>query len=46
MQQLQLQRQGFLFMLGKGMNEEEFDWCIEQTLHFGEDKKPLEYDIR
>jgi len=25
----------------KGMNEEEFDWCIEQTLFFGEDKKPL-----
>ena len=25
----------------KGMNEEEFEWCIEQTLHFGEDKKPL-----
>jgi len=25
----------------KGMNEEEFNWCIEQTLHFGEDKKPL-----
>ena len=25
----------------KGMNEEEFMWCIEQTLHFGEDKKPL-----
>src|SRR6187431_1339899 len=25
----------------KGMNEEEFDWCIEQTLWFGEDKKPL-----
>ena len=25
----------------KGMNEEEFDWCIEQTLHFGEDQKPL-----
>ena len=25
----------------KGMNEEEFDWCIEQTLHFGEDRKPL-----
>ena len=23
------------------MNEEEFDWCIEQTLFFGEDKKPL-----
>ncbi len=25
----------------KGMNEEEFDWCIEQTLFFGEDKRPL-----
>ncbi len=25
----------------KGMNEEEFDWCIEQTLFFGEEKKPL-----
>ncbi len=25
----------------KGMSEEEFDWCIEQTLFFGEDKKPL-----
>ncbi len=25
----------------KGMNEEEFDWCIEQTLYFGEDQKPL-----
>src|SRR5205814_6977834 len=25
----------------KGMNAEEFDWCIEQTLFFGEDKKPL-----
>ena len=25
----------------KGMNEDEFEWCIEQTLHFGEDKKPL-----
>ena len=25
----------------KGMNEEEFDWCIEQTLFFGKDKKPL-----
>ena len=24
-----------------GMNEEEFDWCIEQTLFFGEDRKPL-----
>ena len=25
----------------KGMNEEEFDWCIVQTLFFGEDRKPL-----
>jgi adenosylhomocysteinase len=25
----------------KGMNTEEFDWCIEQTLFFGEEKKPL-----
>ena len=25
----------------KGMSEEEFDWCIEQTLFFGKDKKPL-----
>ena len=25
----------------KGMNEEEFDWCIEQTLLFGEDRQPL-----
>ena len=25
----------------KGMNEEEFYWCIEQTLFFGEDRKPL-----
>ena len=25
----------------KGMSEEEFDWCIEQTVFFGEDKKPL-----
>ena len=25
----------------KGMNEEEFDRCIEQTLFFGEDRKPL-----
>ena len=24
----------------KGMNEEEFDWCIEQTLYFGDDKQP------
>ncbi|WP_291401059.1 adenosylhomocysteinase [Daejeonella sp.] len=25
----------------KGLNEEEFDWCIEQTLHFGPERKPL-----
>lgn len=25
----------------KGMNAEEFDWCIEQTLFFGKNKEPL-----
>lgn len=25
----------------KGMNNEEFDWCIEQTLFFGEERQPL-----
>ena len=25
----------------KGMNAEEFDWCIDQTLFFGEDRQPL-----
>ncbi len=25
----------------KGMNEAEFDWCIEQTLFFGRERKPL-----
>src|SRR5687767_12933182 len=25
----------------KGLNEDEFDWCIEQTLFFGEERKPL-----
>ena len=25
----------------KGQTEEEFNWCIEQTLFFGEDQKPL-----
>jgi adenosylhomocysteinase len=25
----------------KGMNDEEFDWCIEQTLFFGEEREPL-----
>ena len=25
----------------KGMTAEEFDWCIEQTLFFGEERNPL-----
>lgn len=25
----------------KGMTEEEFEWCIEQTIFFGEDRNPL-----
>ena len=25
----------------KGMSDEEFDWCIEQTLFFGKERKPL-----
>jgi len=25
----------------KGMSDEEFDWCIEQTIFFGDDNKPL-----
>ena len=25
----------------KGMKEDEFDWCIEQTLFFGKERKPL-----
>lgn len=25
----------------KGMNKEEFDWCIKQTLFFGREMKPL-----
>ncbi|MAZ27850.1 MAG: adenosylhomocysteinase [Cytophagaceae bacterium] len=25
----------------KGMTEKEFDWCIEQTLFFGESREPL-----
>ena len=25
----------------KGLSEEEFSWCIEQTLFFGEDRQPL-----
>ena len=33
--------QGIPVYAWKGMNEEEFNWCIEQTLFFGEEKKPL-----
>ncbi len=25
----------------KGMSAEEFDWCIEQTLYFGKERRPL-----
>ena len=25
----------------KGMTEDEFNWCIDQTVHFGDAKKPL-----
>ena len=25
----------------KGMTEEEYEWCIEQTLYFGNDEQPL-----
>ncbi|WP_200976263.1 adenosylhomocysteinase [Echinicola sp. 20G] len=25
----------------KGLSEEDFDWCIEQTLFFGEERQPL-----
>jgi adenosylhomocysteinase len=25
----------------KGMTEEEYEWCIEQTLYFGADRQPL-----
>ncbi len=28
-------------MHGKEITLEEYDWCIEQTLFFGDDKKPL-----
>ena len=33
--------QGIPVYAWKGMNEEEFNWCIEQTLFFGEKRKPL-----
>ncbi|OFY64382.1 MAG: adenosylhomocysteinase [Bacteroidetes bacterium RIFCSPLOWO2_02_FULL_36_8] len=32
---------GFSVYAWKGMNAEEFDWCIEQTLYFGKERKPL-----
>ncbi|HSW56396.1 MAG TPA: adenosylhomocysteinase [Ignavibacteriaceae bacterium] len=32
---------GFPVFAWKGMNEEEFNWCIEQTLFFGDESKPL-----
>jgi len=36
-----LAAKGIAVYAWKGMNEQEFDWCIEQTLFFGEDRKPL-----
>ena len=38
---LQFAAAGIPVYAWKGMNEEEFDWCIEQTLFFGEDRQPL-----
>lgn len=34
-------KSGIAVYAWKGMNAEEFDWCIEQTLFFGSDRKPL-----
>ena len=39
--QQQLLPAGIPVYAWKGMNEEEFNWCIEQTLFFGEEQKPL-----
>ena len=36
-----LAKSGVQVYAWKGMNEDEFNWCIEQTLFFGNDKKPL-----
>ena len=33
--------EGIAVYAWKGMTEEEFDWCIEQTLFFGEENQPL-----
>ncbi len=32
---------GIAVFAWKGMTEEEFNWCIEQTLFFGDESKPL-----
>ncbi|MBD00351.1 MAG: adenosylhomocysteinase [Crocinitomicaceae bacterium] len=34
-------KEGIPVFAWKGMNEQEFDWCIEQTLFAFEDNKPL-----
>ncbi|MEE9450731.1 MAG: adenosylhomocysteinase [Ignavibacteriaceae bacterium] len=34
-------KEGIPIYAWKGETLEEYDWCIEQTLFFGEDKKPL-----
>ena len=34
-------KEGIPVFAWKGMNEEEFDWCIEQTLTAFQDNKPL-----
>jgi len=34
-------KEGLAVYAWKGMNEDEFNWCIEQTLFFGKDRKPL-----
>lgn len=34
-------KKGIPVFAWKGMTEIEFDWCIEQTLHFGENQEPL-----
>ncbi len=36
-----LAKNGVAVYAWKGMTEDEFNWCIEQTLFFGKDKKPL-----
>ncbi|MCY4561005.1 MAG: adenosylhomocysteinase [Flavobacteriaceae bacterium] len=34
-------KRGIQVYAWKGMNEKEFNWCIEQTLHFGQKQEPL-----